>query len=252
MCESVWEAGIPVSSKPASEIVSLRYITSGCRSKLNNKFLLIKLDSMRKDDFLKLMGSLMLSSPPPLEDVHHGVYTWIIYSTSTQKHQFAALKVRSFLELGTIHNALVALTGATRLHAAGEFRIPAVPETYHVNFESGTFMTRILHPEDYLDEGPGILTPGCARDGYMAFLKEKVASIFPGKVEFVASTLIGAVKPTLITSEELDLYRTYGARIQIFDTQEQCTKAEKGGRRKTRRRKMGGRKKTTKSSRVRG
>lgn len=249
MCEAVWNAGLSVSPESPKEIVSLRPLATMCAYKFKSKYLLIKVDTMRKEEFLDLLKASMLTAPPALGLESRGVYTWIIYSTPSQPHHFAALKVRSFLELGTIHKALVLLTGATKVHAAGEFRIPTDPSVYHVNFESGSYMRKILLPEE-TDSAP-ILTPECASDAYAEFVRQKLKDVFPGRIEFKDGTFITATetaKWTALTEEEFDLYRKYGARIELFDSKEECVKARSGAGRKTRRRRGG---RLTKSSRVR-
>lgn len=250
MCEAVWNAGLPVTAEPANQIVSLRPLATFCSYKFKSKFLLIKVDAMQKEAYLEFMRSLLLSTPPTLGMESRGVYTWIVYSTPSQPHRFAALKVRSFLELGTIHKALVFLTGATTVHAAGEFRIPTDPAVYHVNFESGSYMRAILRPDE--TETESILSDACGSDAYATFVRQKLKDVFPGPIEFKDGTFITAsetAKWTALTEEEFDLYRKYGARIELFDSKEECVKARSGSARKTRRRR--GARRVTKSSRAR-
>lgn len=250
MCEAVWNTGLAVTADPVNEIVSLRPLATMCAYTFRGKFVLIKVNAMRKDEFMDFMKRLVLTKPPTLGMDTRGVYTWIIYSNGSQSHQFASLKVRSFLELGTIHKALVFLTGATKVHAAGELRIPTEPTSYHINFESGSYMRKILHPEE--TDSPSILTPDCGGDAYGNTVRQKLKDIFPGTIDFKDGTYITtgeAAKWTALTEEEFELYRKYGARIELFDSKEECNKSRAGGRRKTRRRRGG--RKTTKSSRVR-
>jgi hypothetical protein len=136
-CEKAWETGVPVPG-PDSYPVWIKP-SKQCLFSVKGKHVYIApKDQESLEEFIK--ATPRLTSAEDFEG-ESGVYTWILYRTRGKALKFAAAKVQSVLELGTLHRALARGTGAVTIHGAGELR-KSKPHTQAVelNVQSGSFM----------------------------------------------------------------------------------------------------------------
>jgi len=142
--------------------------------------------------------------------VPDGVYTWILYKLpGAKKGEFswAFRKVRSILEVGTLHKSIARAVGAETIHAAGEIEKDKGELT--INYLSGSYMLNDCDRK--------------AKEIIMNQLFSDYLGYRPYK--FTTNTLITA-QPTM---EELQFYANKGFRICLHEPEKvaEC-KAVKG------------------------
>lgn len=157
-----------------------------------------------------------------------GVYTWLLYRTSKDGElQFAASRVKSVLELGTLHRAIAFRTKAKTVHGAGELKKDG--KTVQVNVQSGSFMVEWKLPKscDLKEMGDLVL--------------DKVEPFLEGldmDISHTDSFITDALAPT---KKEIAAYARKGLVVCTYDDEAECKKDKakgcmvKGG---TRRRKV--------------
>ena len=156
-----------------------------------------------------------------------GYYTWIIYSRPGEEKIFVAVKVLSILEVGTIHKAIAHKVDADKIHAAGEILVDN--DRLYFNLLSGTYMQNTFNRTR---RRRGRCDPDELEDIIIGKMKDYLGN----NITWTSQTLIKeAVLP--VTQGELDLYQSYGATIQLFDSVEECVairNVNRGGKRKSR------------------
>ena len=220
MCDEKWDSGLFTVEKDENSFVAIRYLHN-CGIKFGNGVFYINLDSMRKDDFL---NDMPLVRERPTEN---GYYTWIIYSRPDEEKIFVAVKVLSILEVGTIHKAIAHKVDADKIHAAGEILVDN--DRLYFNLLSGTYMQNTFNRTR---RRRGRCDPDELEDLIIGKMKDYLGN----NITWTSQTLIKeAVLP--VTQGELDLYQSYGATIQLFDSAEECIairNVNRGGKRKSR------------------
>ena len=214
-CEAVWEKGVPFDNpaypvflKPSFQCT---FDVEGKRSYITAK------DEEAIRTFIR--GTPLFTD---IREAPDGIFTWILYRTSKKAIKFAAAKVNSALEVGTLHRAIAYATGATTIHGAGEIR--KTPGKVEVNVQSGSFMAN---------------WKGCDPVELGKLVIEKARAFLPeGTVSVEQSFITEALKPT---PEELADYETRGLTVCSYEDEATCKKdkgksCRVGGRRKTRRR----------------
>lgn len=182
-------------------------VAYNCRFKdESGKTLFVGLKSFDREGYL---ATIPITNTLPTKD---GIYTWIIYDDN----KFAATRAISFLELGTVHKAIVFKVKPSKIFAAGELAV----ENGHVtkfNLLSGTYMKEVENQSK---------------------IAEAARKLFFGDAKFVDETLI-SVKALPITKEELEVYKRFGAVVEGHETPEACSQRRRqyyAGKRKTRKR----------------
>ena len=187
-----------------------------CFHKSSNEFILVETERMKKQEFL---DSIPLIYGRPTEP---GYYTWIVYSSETEKKQLVCCKALSILEIGTVHKALAYRVNAEVIHAAGEVFIGEDRKLYF-NFMSGTFMRDAFrkNKRDYSTEEMIL---------FLVF-KMKEPSYFDKGAQWRDATFFTAERLP-VSDEELALYQRFGAVVERFPTKEECEKKKGGGKRR--------------------
>jgi len=220
MCDEKWDSGLFTVEKDENSFVAIRYFHN-CRIQFGNGVFYINLDSMRKDDFL---NDIPLIRERPTEN---GYYTWIIYSRPGEEKVFVAVKVMSILEVGTIHKAIAHKVDADKIHAAGEIFLDN--DRLYFNLLSGTYMRNTFNRTRRRRSR-------CDPDELEDLIIGKMKDYLGNNITWTSRDLISeAVLP--VTQGELDLYQSYGATIQLFDSAEKCIairNVNRGGKRKFR------------------
>ena len=223
MCDEKWESGLFTVEKDENSFVAIRYFHN-CRIQFGNGVFYINLDTMRKDDFL---NDIPLIRERPTEN---GYYTWIIYSRPGEEKVFVAAKVLSILELGTIHKALAHKVDADKIHAAGEMFVDN--DRLYFNLLSGTYMRNTFNRTRRRRSR-------CDPDELEELIIGKMKDYLGNNITWTSRDLISEdVLP--VTQGELDLYQSYGATIQLFDSVDECLPIRNrtsGGKRTRRKRK---------------
>jgi len=223
-CEERWENGISgVDIENINSVVRIRP-EHNCRLKYGSQYFLIKTESMRKEEFLE---QIPLINERPREP---GYYTWIVWSNGGSP-QFTCCKTYSILEMGTIHIAIAFRMNAIRIHAAGEILVKEDGSLFF-NFISGTFMLKEFAPG-------GKRRARCSGDDLENFLIEKMQEILGADATWSSREFIRFGENLEITERELELYKSFGAEVQLFpeDNQKGCYDARniEGGKRKNKR-----------------
>ena len=221
MCDAVWEKGMaapdrtkyPVWMKPSKQ----------CTFDLNGKRVYV---APKDEESLRAY----LESKRVVKDVQKakdGVYTWVLYRTGKDSElEFAASRVKSVLETGTLHRAIVYRSKAKTVHGAGEFQKEG--KKISINVQSGSFMAEWKLPES------------CALKDMGAIVLERVKPFLEGmevSTEHTDSFITDAMVPD---KKEIDSYKKKGLIICDYEEEGACKKDKgkkcvtKGG--KTRRR----------------
>jgi hypothetical protein len=187
-----------------------------CFHKSSNEFILVETERMKKQEFL---NSIPLIYGRPTEP---GYYTWIVYSSKTEKKQLVCCKALSILEIGTVHKALAYRVNAEVIHAAGEVFIGKDRKLYF-NFMSGTFM-RDAFSKNKRDFSPEEMM-------FTLIFKMKEPSYFGKDSEWRSSTFF-TEKDLPVSDKELESYQRFGAVVERFPTKEECEKKKGGGKRR--------------------
>jgi len=223
MCDEKWDSGLFTVEKDENSFVAIRYFHN-CRIQFGNGVFYINLDTMRKDDFL---NDIPLIRERPTEN---GYYTWIIYSRPGEEKVFVAAKVLSILELGTIHKALAHKVDADKIHAAGEIFVDN--DRLYFNLLSGTYMRNTFNRTRRRRSR-------CDPDELEDLIIGKMKDYLGNNITWTSRDLISEnVLP--VTQGELDLYQSYGATVQLFDSIDECLPFRNrtlGGKRTRRKRK---------------
>lgn len=223
MCETAWEKGVdapdrtkyPVWMKPSKQ----------CTFEINGKRVYIA----PKDE--ASLRSFLDSNTPvtnaQLQESPDGIYTWILYRSKgdPKTTKFAAARVKSVLEIGTLHRAIVYGTDAVTVHGAGELQKTGT--TIDINVQSGSFMV------EWKD-----LPDSCDLSKMGPFVLEKVKpflSKFRVTTVHTDSFVTDAALPP--TAAEIEEYKAKGLVVCEYKDETSCKKGKasclpKGGRRK--------------------
>jgi hypothetical protein len=214
-CASQWERGVTVEEQDPKFRIFMKPPVN-CTVAFNGSIAYIALPAEREwlDVYLESIKRLTAEE---LLEARDGVYTWMMYRTRGDATlKFAATRVQSVFELGTIHQAIAHSVGAVSVHGAGEMKKEG--ETLIYNFQSGSYVATWIKPKDRT----------CTLAEMEEFLVPKLMDLFPPRTlrrQRVDSTFI-TMEPTM---EELQLYADAGFLVCIHPVgrTEEC-KAAKG------------------------
>lgn len=223
-CDAVWEKGMaapdrtkyPVWMKPSKQ----------CTFELDGKRVYV---APKDEDALRtyLEARRIVRDVAKAKD---GVYTWILYRTGKDTDlEFAASRVKSVLEVGTLHRAIAYRTKAKTVHGAGEFKKDG--KKVSINVQSGSFMVEWKLPE------------GCSLETMGKLVLEKVKPFLEGTDADTAHTDSFITDALVPSKKEIEFYKKKGLIVCDYETEAECKKDKakkcappKGG---TRRRKQG-------------
>jgi hypothetical protein len=223
-CQEKWDDGL-IRYLEEPDAVSIRY-NHNCSIQFEGQVFNINLDQMDREAFLQEMP-LVYERP-----TENGYYTWLIYSNDDHNKTFVASKTLSILEIGTIHKAIGHRVNAVKIHGAGEIFVNN--GALRFNLVSGTYMFPVLSSK----------RSRCRSEDLEDIVVKNVKLILGDDVVYTTSTLIKA-ENLPVGTEEIALYQRHGAVIRMYNTVAECFAAQRGGRKKTRKR----RKKSIKRSR---
>jgi hypothetical protein len=208
-CAKTWDKGVVYEPDDAYPIVMKP--TSNCRVPIGDKVAYIQLPEDPKwlDLYIKTVQRF---TPQQLLD-EDGIFTWMIYrKTDSNIIQFAASKVRSMFELGTLHRSIAKSVGAKTIHGAGEMKKTGKRIVY--NFLSGSYVAKWIDSKDR----------SCTMEEMEDFLVPKFQAFFPG-LELVRSSTGNTFitqTATPVTMEELQLYADAHFTVCLHDTMDTC------------------------------
>lgn len=215
-CDGVWEKG--VAAKPAEEYPVWMKPSKNCAIPVDGKYAYVSPPSDLSALETYIREVERVDSAEGFRN-KAGVYTWILYRTKDDPtFKFAAARVNSVIELGTLHHALARGTGAVTVHGAGELKKrDAAKHEILVNFQSGSFMEKWILPEDL-----------CTLPEMERFLLGKLREVLKGlrietprKASFITDEL------TPPTMDELKSYGARGFKVCLYDTPTDC-RSKKG------------------------
>lgn len=208
-CAKTWDRGVEYEPDDSYPIVMKP--SSNCSVKFGDKLVYIQLPTDQKwlDLYIK---SVERFTPQQLLD-QNGTFTWMIYrKAGSNIIQFAASRVRSMFEVGTLHRSIAKSVGAKTIHGAGEMKKTGNRILY--NFLSGSYVAKWIDSKDR----------SCTMEEMEDFLVPKFQAFFPG-LELVRSstgnTFITATA-TPVTMEELQLYTDAQFKVCLHDNRDTC------------------------------
>lgn len=205
-CQAALESGIPNDQLPGTFPVTMKS-SLNCKFKVDGKIAYIALpeDDAKTIAFIKelpIIPSIEVfvadesEFENPADIVPDGVYLWLLYKDPGQEHfSWAFRKVRSILEVGTLHKSIARAVGAGTIHAAGE--IEKKNGKLIINYLSGSYMLNACDRD--------------ARTRVMDQLFGENTGAMP--YSFTDKTLI-TEEPTM---EELRYYASKGFRICLHE-----------------------------------
>jgi len=170
-------------------------------------------------------------------DAPDGIYTWIV----GDKGKFLAGRVRSILEMGTLHKQLADVSKSKHIYVAGECSKKG--NEVYFNIQSGTFSLAIIRRKNKsrLNEATK-----------QQLLQAKGQSIFESMgltpIAFGGTYSLINPRSTPITKEELQQYVQAGFDVYLYEKREDCKsdlftttfpkaiRFQEGGSKRTRRR----------------
>jgi len=242
-CEKRFNAGLARVDydDTIEELVSLRS-WHNCRLSLGEQVFYVNTKHMDKMAFLE---TIPLLDTVPTEN---GVYLYIVWSNDEKTKVLTCCKVMSILEMGTLHKIIALRKGARIIHAAGELKIENEAPTF--NLLSGSYMRETFQEPIALKRRRANMD--CDKDNLQNFIVQYMKEILGNQAQFTQGrdmTMNSYIKKSSlpVSLEELQLYQSFGAQFELFDSKEACfakkeqvnrnASASGGKRRKTRRRK---------------
>jgi hypothetical protein len=187
-CAKRWNMGFPYEADDEEYPVVMKQATN-CAIPIGDKIAYVGLPKEKEwlQTYLKSINRVRA------DEIDTGIYTWILYRKN-DKLEFAASRVLSVYEVGTLHRAIAKSVGAKTIHGAGELRKQG--NTIEYNFQSGTYMAEWISSKDRT----------CTLSEMEDYVDAKFKSFFPGH-QFVLrpATFINR-RVTPPTMEELQLY----------------------------------------------
>lgn len=168
-------------------------------------FVKVQLPTGRRKQFYRaLEESIPLIRNEALLGAPDGIYTWILSDTG-----FAAIRVLSSLELGTIHHSLILRSFTNELFSAGELEKRGI--TIRYNIQSGSYM------KNFVEENASH-TPVLKRD-----FEDAIQSFgfLAESIHFEDESFIDPARMPL-TRAELDVYVRAGYEVWLFDSEDAC------------------------------
>lgn len=163
-------------------------------------------DDQAKKNYLE---SVPLFDTASLPD---GMATWVLYRTEGDDTiKFAATKVWSALEIGSLHLSITYKIKPITIHGAGE--LVKTGDKILFNLFSGTYMEYWVRLRAKKRQ--------CTGDELQDFIAEKFKAFFPGKqLARLDRTFIKV--ESAVTQAELDMYKAAGFKVELFKDAESC------------------------------
>lgn len=187
-CARRWMMGFPYEADDEEYPVVMKQVAN-CAVPIGDKIAYIGLPK-EKSWLQTYLNSIERLRANELTD---GIYTWILYRKNGTL-EFAASRVLSVYEIGTMHRAIAKSVRAVTIHGAGELRKQG--KTIEYNFESGTYMANWLSSKDKT----------CTLPEMQEYVDPKFKSFFPGHQFVMRPKTFVNKKETPATMEELQLY----------------------------------------------
>lgn len=211
-CAKKWDTGFAYEGEES--FTPLMKYTTNCAIPIDGKYAYVEVPTDPEWLNLYLRSVERLTSSQVAS--RNGVFTWIIYRKSGEDQiRFAASRVNSVYELGTIHKSIAKAVGASTIHGAGEMEKRG--NTIIANFQSGTYMQSWIRKKD----------PTCTLEEMEDYIYPMFESFFPGfSVVRVGDTFIKreTMPPTMA---ELQLYADAHFIVCLHDSQDTCKKVNK-------------------------
>ena len=213
-CEETWNIGVP--TKSIEDFPVWMKPSKNCAIPVDGKYAYVSPPAKLADLETYIRDVERVTSAEGFRG-QSGVYTWILYRTAGDATlKFAAARVKSVIELGTLHHALARGTGAVSVHGAGELKKrDATTHAILVNFQSGSFMEKWVLPDT------------CSLPEMERFLLATLRTMLKGlrietprKASFITDDLI---PPTM---EELQSYVVRGFKVCVYEDQASCWKGK--------------------------
>lgn len=214
-CASRWDTGVTVEEEDPNFPIIMKPSVN-CTVSFNGSIAYISLPVKREwlEVYLESIERLTVEE---LLEARDGVYTWMMYRTRGDPSlKFAATRVQSVFEVGTLHRAIAQSMGAATVHGAGEMKKEGGTLIY--NFQSGSYVASWIKAKDRT----------CTLADMEEYLVPKLMELFPPRTlrrQRVSATFI-TMEPTM---EELQLYADAGFLVCIHEAgrTEEC-KATRG------------------------
>ena len=223
-CEARWGVGVP--NKPLDDIYPVLFKSStNCKYTVGDKIIYIEYPKNRQA-IVDIVNSIEPIDENALFTAPLGVYTWMFYKKKDDpKTYFAAARVKSIIEMGTLHLGIARRVGAVTVHGAGELIINK-GGTISINFLSGTFMDKWLPKKGALCTLSEMET--LLRDEYFKPMFSKIIQTYPRfrkSINFTKESLItNYFIQSPPTMEELQSYADKGFIICVHpkDKKDEC------------------------------
>lgn len=159
---------------------------------------------IQKEDFY---DKLPLYSSNTFLNAPDGIYTWILTKRTGGSPAFFAIKVQSFLEIGTVHKNIAERAGAAKVYAAGELRKEG--QKISANVMSGTYSCRII--ERHPNRSNSLINTTVQHLESMGL-----------DVKVLPCGTILKPESIPVQKDELELYNSIGCEIKMFKTKGDC------------------------------
>lgn len=180
--------------------------SSNCAIPIGDKIAFVALPK-EGTDALKIYLSQVVRYTPETIANEDGIFTWLMYrSARSSEMKFAASKVLSPYEVGTLHRSIAKSMGAVSIHGAGEMEKRGKTIVY--NMLSGSYM---------LDWFKKVKVRDCTAAQLEVHISNEFRDVFRGyNLQTTTKTLVDIehLKPTM---EELQLYADFGFIVCIHD-----------------------------------
>ena len=216
-CGKVWDTGVP--NKPIDDPYPAFFKPStNCSYNVDGQVVFIEYPKDRQK-IIDYIHRVERFDETTLLNAPNGVYTWILYKKKDDpKVYFTSARVKSIVEMGTLHFALARGVEASTVHGAGELKKVGKDITF--NFLSGSFMQKWI-PAKAL----------CTLPEMEVFIRKNyLEPIFPRtNIYFTKETIIARYFLKVPTMEEIQSYADEGFVVCVHpkDKKDEC-KSVKG------------------------
>jgi len=213
-CEDAWNTGVP--TKTIEEFPVWMKPSKNCALPVDGNYAFVSAPAKLADLETYIREVERVDNAEGFRN-KAGVYTWILYRVAGDSTtRFAAARVKSVIELGTLHHALARGTGAVTVHGAGELKKrDAAKHEILVNFQSGTFMEKWTLPTT------------CSLPEMERFLLAKLRMVLKGlRIETPRKSTFITDELTPPTMDELRSYAARGFKVCLYDNKDSCSKGK--------------------------
>lgn len=211
-CGKVWDTGVP--NKPVDDPYPAFFKPStNCTYNVDGQIVYIQYPTNRQK-IIDYIHRVERFDQTTLLNAPNGVYTWILYKKKDDPNTyFASARVKSIVEMGTLHFAVARGVEASTIHGAGELKKVGKDITF--NFLSGSFMQKWI-PAKAL----------CTLPEMEVFIRKNyLEPIFPRtNIYFTKETIIAKYFLKVPTMEEIQTYADEGFVVCVHpkENKDQC------------------------------